>query len=69
MTTVSEDAAELRFRSEARRERLFARINKASGYLDVFGLGWVVPLLRIAAGDSPRHQLAEQRRRNRINER
>ncbi|MCF8533320.1 MAG: ABC transporter permease [Reyranella sp.] len=61
MTTVSEDAAELRFRSEARRERLFARINKASGYLDVFGFGWVVPLLRIAAGDSPRHQLAELR--------
>ncbi len=61
MTIVSEDVTEERFRSERRRERLFARINKASGYLDVAGFGWVVPLLRMAAGDSPRHQLAELR--------
>jgi nitrate/nitrite transport system permease protein len=44
-----------------RRERLFGRITKAAFYLDVAGLGWLVPLLRIAAGDSPRHQLGELR--------
>jgi nitrate/nitrite transport system permease protein len=47
---------------EQRRELLFMRINKAGTYLDVAGFGWVVPLLRIVAGDSPRHQLAELRR-------
>ena len=42
-----------------RRERTFAAISKAAGYLNVLGLGWTVPLLRMAAGDSPRHQLKE----------
>ncbi len=27
---------------------------RAAGYLELVGLGWLVPLLRIAAGDSPR---------------
>jgi nitrate/nitrite transport system permease protein len=44
-----------------RRERTFAAISKAAGYLNAFGLGWLVPILRIAAGDSPRHQLRELR--------
>jgi nitrate/nitrite transport system permease protein len=44
-----------------RREVLFRRIARSATYLNVLGLGWVVPLLRIAAGDSPRHQLAELR--------
>ncbi|WP_421996142.1 ABC transporter permease [Reyranella sp.] len=44
-----------------RRERLFARITRAAVYLDVVGLGWLVPLLRIAAGDNLRHQLGELR--------
>ena len=44
---------------KARRERLHARINKAAGYLNVIGLGWVAPLLKIAAGDSPKHQIKE----------
>jgi nitrate/nitrite transport system permease protein len=42
-----------------RREALFARINTAGGYLNVLGLGWLAPLARIAAGDSPRYQLRE----------
>jgi nitrate/nitrite transport system permease protein len=45
----------------ARREQLLSRIARAATYLNVVGLGWLVPLLRIAAGDSPRHQLAELR--------
>ncbi|UYN95063.1 MAG: ABC transporter permease [Enhydrobacter sp.] len=44
-----------------RRELIFSRIARASAYLNVAGLGWLVPLLRMAAGDSPRHQLGELR--------
>ena len=41
---------------EARKERLFTRINKADAWLSVIGLGFVTPLLRIAAGDNPKAQ-------------
>jgi len=44
---------------QARRERRFAAITRAAGYLNVLGFGWLVPLLRIAAGDSPKHQMRE----------
>ncbi|MEL6278258.1 MAG: ABC transporter permease [Pseudomonadota bacterium] len=43
----SEDAA-----TEARRERLFARINKIGKWFDLIGLSFITPLLRIGAGDS-----------------
>ncbi|MGE3064095.1 MAG: ABC transporter permease [Hyphomicrobiaceae bacterium] len=58
MTTTSSviDIADKRHR---RRERTFARINRAEGYLGVLGLGWVAPLLKMAAGDNPQHQLKE----------
>ncbi len=39
---------------EARKERLFTRINKADSWLSVLGLAWVTPALKIAAGDSPK---------------
>lgn len=42
--------------SAGKRERLFAAINRADGYLKVLGVGWLTPLLKMAAGDSPRHQ-------------
>jgi nitrate/nitrite transport system permease protein len=60
MTTVSDvmEPGEDAIR-QARRERWFTRINAAAGYLNVLGLGWLTPLLRLAAGDSPRHQLRE----------
>ena len=38
------------------RERRFSYINKASSYLGVMGLGWSVPLMKIAAGDNPKSQ-------------
>ena len=44
---------------ERRREVRFARIARAAVYLNVFGLGWCVPLLRMAAGESPKHELRE----------
>jgi len=40
-----------------RRERMHHWINKASGTLNVFGLGFLVALLKIAAGDNPKTQL------------
>ena len=40
-----------------RRQRMHHWINKVSGVLDVFGLGFLVVLLKIAAGDSPKTQL------------
>ncbi|MBL4739849.1 MAG: ABC transporter permease [Sneathiella sp.] len=41
---------------EARRARVFTAINKSSKYLTVLGLGWVVPVAKIAAGDSFKEQ-------------
>ena len=40
-----------------KREKLFAALNKSSRWLDILGFGWVVPLLKMAAGDSPREQM------------
>ncbi|MEM9206681.1 MAG: ABC transporter permease [Pseudomonadota bacterium] len=44
---------------EERKARLHLRINKASGWLNVLGLGFMVPLMKIGAGDSPKHQMRE----------
>ena len=44
------------------RERLFAAINRADRYLNIVALGWLTPLLRMIAGDSPLHQLRELQR-------
>jgi len=44
---------------EAKRQRLHTRINKAAKYLDVAGLGWVTPLLKMMAGEDPRAQSKE----------
>ena len=44
---------------EARRARLFTRINTADKWLGVLGLAWVTPILKAAAGDSPRAQVKE----------
>lgn len=43
-------------------ERLFSAINKASGWLDALGFSWLVPILKILAGDNPREQLGELKR-------
>ncbi|MEO0635265.1 MAG: ABC transporter permease [Pseudomonadota bacterium] len=44
------------------RERAFTAINKASGWLDALGFSWLTPILKIAAGDSPREQFKELRK-------
>ncbi|MGV8854306.1 MAG: ABC transporter permease [Devosia sp.] len=48
-------------RSDERRQKLFAGINRAAAWLSALGLGWLTPLLRIAAGDDPREQFGELR--------
>ena len=45
----------------ARREKLFSAINRAASWLTALGFGWLVPLLKMAAGDNPREQLGELR--------
>ncbi|MEM6626284.1 MAG: ABC transporter permease [Pseudomonadota bacterium] len=44
---------------EARREKYFSGVNKASKVLDVLGLSWVTPILMMAGGDSPKRQSQE----------
>ena len=44
---------------DARRARLFTRINTADKWFQVLGLAWLTPLLKAAAGDSPRAQMKE----------
>lgn len=44
------------------REKVFSAITKASGWLDALGFSWLVPILRMIAGDSPRAQLGEMKK-------
>ncbi len=44
---------------EARRARLFTRINKADAWFQVIGLAWMTPILKALAGDNPRAQMKE----------
>lgn len=44
------------------REKVFSAINKASGWLDALGFTWLVPILKILAGDSPKVQMKELRK-------
>ena len=50
------DAAAAR---DARRTRLFTRINTVDRWLQVIGLAWLTPILKAAAGDDPRAQVGE----------
>ncbi|MBO0345319.1 ABC transporter permease [Roseibium limicola] len=58
----AETAAGADIARQARKERLFTRINKASSWLDALGLSWTVPLLKIAAGDDVKEQVGELKR-------
>ena len=46
-------------RRRARRERLHQRLTAASGMLGIFGLGFIVPLLKMMSGDISRAQIKE----------
>ncbi|MEP3671484.1 MAG: ABC transporter permease [Hyphomicrobiales bacterium] len=45
-----------------RREKIFTAINKASSWLEALGFSWLTPMLKMAAGDSPKEQLSELKR-------
>jgi nitrate/nitrite transport system permease protein len=62
MTTASDTIAATEAERALRRERRFARINRAAGWLDALGFAWLTPLLRIAAGDNVSEQLGELKR-------
>ncbi|GFE66474.1 ABC transporter permease [Litoreibacter roseus] len=44
---------------EARRARLFTRINKLDNWFQVLGLSWVTPVLKAVAGDNPKAQMGQ----------
>ncbi|AVO37987.1 ABC transporter permease [Pukyongiella litopenaei] len=58
MTTADPNFAATADR-EARRARLFTRINAADRWFRVLGLSWLTPMLRAAAGDNPRAQVRD----------
>ena len=58
MTTADPNFSEADSR-DARRARLFTRINAADKWLQVLGLSWITPIFRAAAGDNPKAQIAE----------
>ncbi len=57
MTAI--DPTELTADREAKRQRLFSRINTADKWFQVLGLAWLTPLLKVAAGDNPRAQMKD----------
>jgi nitrate/nitrite transport system permease protein len=60
MTAITESAPHDDAAStEARRAKLFTRINKADTYFKVLGMPWMTPILRAIAGDSPKAQIKE----------
>ncbi|MGE0628749.1 MAG: ABC transporter permease [Hyphomicrobiaceae bacterium] len=59
MASEAVDASIAATEKKARRGRIFSRIARAGVYLGLIGLGWMVPILKIAAGDEPRQQLKE----------
>jgi nitrate/nitrite transport system permease protein len=54
-------AAEAEASRTARRQRFYHYLNKAQGTLGAFGLGFLVPIVKICLVDTPRHQLRELR--------
>lgn len=58
MTTVDPDFAAAQAK-EARKARLFTRINAADKWFQVIGLAWLTPVLKAAAGDNPKAQMGE----------
>lgn len=59
MTAIDPDSLGVDAAREARREKLFTRINKADRWFQVLGLSWMTPVLKAAAGDNPKAQLSE----------
>lgn len=59
MAAIDPQALEIDAQKEARKQRLFTRINKADGWFQVLGLSWMTPVLKAASGDNPKAQMSE----------
>ncbi len=59
MTAIDHDTLSNEAEREARKARLFTRINAADKWFQVLGLSWITPVLKAAAGDNPRAQMGE----------
>jgi nitrate/nitrite transport system permease protein len=59
MTAIDHDTLSADAEREARKARLFTRINAADKWFQVLGLSWITPVLKAAAGDNPRAQMGE----------
>ncbi len=59
MTAIDPSSLSPEADREARRARLFTRINKADSWFQVLGLAWITPIIRAATGDNPRAQVVE----------
>lgn len=59
MTAIDPQALSADEAREARRARLFTRINKADAWFQVLGLSWVTPVLKALAGDNPKAQVKD----------
>lgn len=49
----------IRRKRQARLERVHLWIGRTAPYLQVLGLGWITPMMKMAAGDQPSRQLRE----------
>ncbi len=59
MTAIDPESLDIDAEKEARKQRLFTRINKADSWFQVLGLSWLTPVLKAAAGDNPKAQMSE----------
>lgn len=59
MTAIDPETLNTSADKEARKQRLFTRINKADNWFQVLGLSWLTPVLKAAAGDNPKAQMSE----------
>ncbi|MEM6620154.1 MAG: ABC transporter permease [Pseudomonadota bacterium] len=59
MTAIDQESLSPEAAREARKERLFTKINAADKWFQVLGLSWLTPILKAAAGDNPRAQASE----------
>ena len=59
MTAIDPDSLTPEAAREARKERLFTKINAADKWFQVLGLSWLTPVLKAAAGDNPKAQMSE----------
>lgn len=60
MSTITDDTSKEMPVSKF-REAIFAFINKAEVWMSALGFAWLVPLMKMAAGENPREQMAELR--------